>query len=181
MNWTSEAHNSWGWLQWMREVVAEDQDPRGTLPRLIRGMEEWDEAIARDRHSVGDPERIDRTEHFLFAVSMMSRAAKTEIEGALKHAIHWQVDDPMGWPSSSATPRLRQVWLVEAKQHWSAAYLVVEVVLQAWITLWNDLADQQHKGGGTTHAEALDQWRALADQASEVVSGAGVAAWAQAA
>lgn len=178
MNWTAEAHKSWEWLQWMREVVAEDLDPHGTLPYLIRGMEEWDEAIARDRHSVGDPDRIDPTggENFVLAAAMMSRAAKESIEGALKHAIVWEVDEPMAWPDE---PMARRDFVAEARQHWAAAHRVVVVVLQAWITLWNDLADMQHQIGGASKDEILDQWKALGDQASTIVSGAGVAAWAQ--
>jgi hypothetical protein len=172
MNWISEAHKSWEWLQWMREVLvdADDMERGECLPALIRGMSEWDEAIARDRHSVGDPGRVDRREHFLFAASMMSRAAKAAIEDALKAAIEWKVDDPMAWSSLD---------LPEAKRHWAASHHVVKVVLQAWIVLWNDLAEFQGQLSAPTFAEQLEQWRELADQAEQVVSGAAVAAWAQ--
>jgi hypothetical protein len=176
MNWVSEAHKSWEWLHWMREVMAEDVEPGGTLPMLIRGMTEWDEAIARDRHSVGDLDRIHSTENFVYAASALSRAAKTALEDALKYAIDWQVDDPMNWPDP---PEARQRWLVEAKQHWAASHHVVEVVLQAWIVLWNDLAELQGQFQGATSAEIQEQWKAVADQAEQVVSGAAVAAWAQ--
>lgn len=173
MNWTSEAHKSWEWLQWMREVVAEGTEPHGCLVRLINGMNEWDEAIARDRHSVGDPDRIQPKEHFVFAASWMSRAAKLAIARALRDAQEWGVDDPMGWPSE---PEKRRIWVAEAKEHWAAAHHVVTVTLQAWITLWNDLADQKPQG---TLDVIRASWMELADQASEIVSGAATAAWAQ--
>lgn len=176
MNWTAEAHKSWEWLQWMREVVAEGTGPHGCLPHLIRGMEQWDEAIARDRHSVGDPDRIHTTERFLFAASMMSRSAKTAINDALKHAITWAVDDPMTWPDE---PMARRDFVAEAKEHWAAAHRVVTVVLQAWIVLWNDLAEFQNQYLGATSAEQLEQWKALAEQAADTVSMAATAAWAQ--
>lgn len=176
MNWISEGHKSWEWLQWMREVVAEGTDPHGCLPHLIRGMEQWDEAIARDRHSVGDPERIEPRENFLYAASMMSRAAKDAIGTALKHAITWEVDDPMSWPDE---PMARRDFVAEAKEHWAVAHRVVTVVLQAWIVLWNDLADLQSQMSGRTSAEILQQWKTVADQAEQIVSHAAVAAWAQ--
>lgn len=170
MNWISEGHKSWEWLQWMREVVADDMEPGLTLPQLIRGMGQWDEAIARDRHSVGDPERIHPREHFLYAASMMSRAVKTAIEDALQRATVWEVDNPMTWPD---------LGMDKAQRNWAAAHHVVKTVLQAWIVLWNDLADLQSQMSGRTSAEILQQWKTVADQAEQIVSHAAVAAWAQ--
>ncbi len=126
MNWISECHRSWEWLQWMREVVGEPVEPAGCLPQLIRGLGEWDAAVAGDRHGTGDPGRIDSSECFSYAVSMMSRAAKDAIEDALRQARGWCVDDPSSWPSLS---------MPEATRRWEASHHVVKTVLQAWITL----------------------------------------------
>lgn len=165
MNWISEAHKSWEWLQWMREVMGEDVEPIQSLPELIRGMDEWNDAIVRDRHATGDPDRISDNERFMYAASMMSREAKIAIGDALKHAITWNVDEPMTW--SSLPP--------EAKEHWADAHHVVTTVLHAWITLWNDLAPFQDQIPGTD----VEPWEDLADQAAQTVAGLGVAAWAQ--
>lgn len=168
MNWSPEAQQSWKWLQWMLQVNEEDVDPIQSLEQQIRGIGEWDEATARDRHSTGDADRISQNEHFYYAAAMMSRAAKTAIEEALAYAIEWGADAPLTW--SSLPP--------EAADHWEAAHHVVTVVLQAWVVLWKDLADLQGQIPGSVN-QRLEHWAGLADQAAQTVQGAAVTAWAQ--
>lgn len=170
MNWISEARQSWEWLQWMREVMAEPVDPGVSLPQVIHGLDKWNDAIAGDRHATGDLDRIANTEYFLYAAAMMSRAARIAIDDALKRAILWEVDNPRAWPSLS---------MPDAKEHWEATGYVITAVLQAWITLWNDLDVQQGIVRGESQEQVLGQWRGLADHAAQTVSGVAVAAWAQ--
>jgi len=163
-NWFAEASHSWTWLQWMREVVAEDMAPASTLPMLIDGMAKWDADVAGDRHGTGDPDRINPGDGFVYAAGMLSRAGKDVLARALRHAITWGIDDPMNWHGLPP----------EARDHWAAVDHVVKVVLDGWLTLWTDLAmfqDQPDVG--------LDQWRGLADQAGQIIDGLGRAAWAQ--
>lgn len=168
MNWISEAQKSWEWLQWMRQVTSEDVKPIASLPQLIRGLDEWNATIAGDRHVTGDPDRISEKEGFVYAAAMMSREAKTAIEDALKHAITWNIDLPMTW--STLPP--------EAQENWADAERVIKNVLHAWITVWNDLAAFQGKTLGTAEQQ-LQQWKELAEQASQTIAGLSVAAWAQ--
>lgn len=168
MNWISEGHKSWEWLQWMREVMDEDVGPMISLPQLIRGMDQWDDAIARDRHAVGDPDRIAHNEYFLYAASMMSRAAKQGIDSALKHAMTWEVDNPTNW--SAVLP--------EAKAHWKAAHHVIANSLQAWITLWQDLDGLQGQISQTLDPhDRHNQWMDVTEQAVQTMQGLASAFW----
>lgn len=168
MNWMSEASTSWSWLHWAREVLDEDGRPASSLPELMRGLSQWDEAITRDRHAVGDPDRIRSNEHFVYAAAMMSRAAKTAINDALKVAIRWGVDDPLTWSMLPA----------EAKQHWADVQYRITTILTAWITLWRDLDGMQGTVEGAPD-QVLDAWKSLADQAVQTIEGVAVAATAQ--
>ena len=168
MNWISEAHKSWEWLQWARKVMAEPVDPGSSLPHLIRGLSEWNSA--NDRHATGDPDRIASDEHFHYAAAMMSRAAKFAVEDALRVACVWEVDNPYAWPSLD---------MPAAKLQWEATRDVIAAVLQAWITLWNDLAALQGTVHGESQEQVLEQWKGFADHAAQTVSGVAVAAWAQ--
>ena len=170
MNWISEAHKSWEWLQWARKVMAEPVEPGLSLPQLIRGLAEWDSAIGADRHATGDPDRIANTEHFQYAAAVMSRAAKFAIKDALRVAFTWEVDNPYAWPSLDMTA---------AKQQWEYAHDVIAAVLQAWITLWDDLGALQGTVHGESEQQVLEQWKGFADHAAQTVSGVAVAAWAQ--
>lgn len=170
MNWLSEATHSWSNLHWVREVCAEDVEPISALPQLIRGMGQWNESLARDRHATGNPDRIFPNEYFVYAAALMSRAAKQEIEGALNIAIAAGVDHPMAWPDMD---------LDEAKAHWQDAYQVITNVGKAWITLWNDLAALQDQMTATSQQELLEQWQTLANQAVETIEGLAEAFWAQ--
>jgi hypothetical protein len=169
VNWQSEAHLSWNWLQWMREVMAEPVEPIGRLSQILNRAPEWAEAIADDRHSTGDLNRISSNEYFVYAASMMSRDAKLSIDFALKHARAWEADEPLRW--SSLPP--------EAMTEWETADYVINMVLQAWIMLWNELAALQDTLSASCPEEALAQWQALADQAAQTVTGTSTAAWAQ--
>jgi hypothetical protein len=164
MNWLSESPQVVGVAAVDAGGDRRDLEPVGCLPQLIRGMGQWNEAIARDRHGTGDPDRISTNEYFPYAASMMSRAAKTAIDGALTHAISWGVD---GREAPGARPQ------------WAVAHHVVKTVLQAWVTLWHDLAALQDQISGTAQQQVLDQWRALADQAAQTGSSVADAAWAQ--
>ncbi len=168
MNWISEGHRSYGWLQWMRQVMAEPVEPIGALREIFSRVGEWDAEIAADRYGTGDPDRVSSSEYYLFAASMMSRAAKEAVDTALNYARTWSADDPMKW--SSVLP--------EAKTHWETAHHVIKVVLDAWVMLWHDL-DRRDTMSAPSEPEMLAQWRVSADQAAEIVTGASVAAWAQ--
>lgn len=171
MNWISEGHLSWSNLQWMRQVTAEDNHPATCLPHLIRGLDQWDANIERGRHSVGDPDRISSNEYFLYAASMLSRAAKEAIEGALKSAMLWEVDNPMVWHQDGFD-------LDEANGYWAASHYVITNVLAAWIDLWNDLVPFQDSLSASSQEELLEQWQGLATQAADTLSGLAVAFWA---
>lgn len=171
MNWLNEATLSSSWLHWVRQQTTEGGATSSVLHHISDGLDRLDEAIGRDRHSTGDPDSVYPNEWFVYAAAMMSRTAREAVEAALVPAVdEWYVNDPMAWQSLD---------MDEARAAWEASLHVISNVVAAWAQLWHDLAAYEGRLSGSSAQEVLDQWSALAEQASDTIDGVATASWAQ--